>query len=279
MAPSSALHFVISGDFALVEPPDVSDVRLVHTNDDGAFEFPSVRAGDWTLYARATRGAVNVLKGTAAIRVSGLDIEDVRIQLSEPFAIKGQFQLSDGSPPSGKISGDVSLDAEAGPDMGVGAMPDGAFQINNMSPGRYRIRPNFLSLGNYYVSSVLLGDIDVGSQYVQLSPSSPTIRLILKPGSMIRGTVEKGEGATVVLWPENAKAGDSGLTMACGPGETFEFSGLAPGEYNVIAVDRFSVPESLTAARLQAMESRATRLHVEEGSTASVQIELTGGVY
>ena len=52
-----------------------------------------------------------------------------------------------------------------------------------------------------YAVSVLVGSVDATAQAVELSAASPPIRVILKLGVTIRGTVEDGAGSTVLLWP------------------------------------------------------------------------------
>ncbi len=83
----------------------------------------------------------------------------------------------------------------------------------------------------------MAGTADVTNQPVSLNPASPPIRVIVKPGLTLTGTVEKGEGTTVVLVPQTLAPGDAGWLHGCNSGGGFEFTGLPPGDYYAIAVN------------------------------------------
>jgi hypothetical protein len=129
--------------------------------------------------------------------------------------------------------------------------------------------------GAYYTAHVLVGNADVTGQPVQLSPSSPPIRIILGPAAMLRGVVDKGEGAAVILWPQSTMPGDFGRSISCGAGGAFETSGLPPGDYYAIAVERYDAREMISAAYLRGMIPRATSVRIEEGATVSLELNLT----
>jgi hypothetical protein len=129
--------------------------------------------------------------------------------------------------------------------------------------------------GAYYVARVLLGDSDVTGQAVLLSQASPSIRIVLGPAATIRGQVDNGEGAAVIVWPQSTMPGDLGWSIACGAGGVFETRGLPPGDYYAIAVERYDPQEMTGAAYLRGIVSRAFGVRIEEGATATVQLNLT----
>ncbi len=133
--------------------------------------------------------------------------------------------------------------------------------------------------GGYYPSSVLLGNSDVTGRAVELTPASPNFRIVVKPAGSIRGTVEKGEGATVVLFPQSFTG--VGQAVVCGAGGSFEFTGLAPGDYYTVAVEHFDLRPrpglGQDATGLRALVPAATRVPVEGGATASLQLRLAAG--
>jgi hypothetical protein len=65
------------------------------THDDGAFEFPSVRSGNWSVVAElppaidAKSGFNSAPSGVATFRVGDADVTSVRIRLTPPFPITG----------------------------------------------------------------------------------------------------------------------------------------------------------------------------------------------
>jgi hypothetical protein len=100
------------------------------------------------------------------------------------------------------------------------------------------------------------------------------MRVVLKAwrGS-VRGTVEKGEGATVVLIPQSYDGIAVGQTVACGPDGSFEMNAVSPGDYYIAAFGRMD-GISPSAAMLSLMPSRGTNVKVEEGSATSVNLSV-----
>ncbi|HEY6344695.1 MAG TPA: carboxypeptidase-like regulatory domain-containing protein [Bryobacteraceae bacterium] len=259
-----------AASYALIEP--------AVTKADGSFEFPSMPAGDWTL--RAESDAVDVpgaqhqvqFHGTEDIRLGRTDVDDVQIQLLPVFDLDFGVEYADGSPaPQNRAL--VAFDPVDG-----GIRPSGGARQNrveNLQAGMYRISDRMMFDGVHYTARVLVGDTDVTGQPVQLSPSSPPIRLILGPAATLRGVVDKGEGAAVILWPQTTMPGDFGRSISCGAGGVFEMRGLPPGDYYAIAVERYGAPEMTTAAYLRGMIPRATSVRIEEGATVSLDLNLT----
>jgi len=242
------------------------------TDKNGVFEFTTIRAGDWIF--RAESDNMPPLYGSESIAIGKNDIDDFRIQLRSPFNLASSIEVSggslgDSSPPPSNVPLGIDLISEDG--FRAGAAPKGG---RSVTPGRYRIRASTLFPTNYYVASVSVGNADVTAQAVELSPASPPLRVILKLGSSIRGTVEDGAAALVVVWPKRFVPGDTGVSASCGAGGVFEISGLAPGDYYAIALDRFDAREMGDAAHLTALSTRATSVRIEEGSSASLQLVL-----
>jgi protocatechuate 3,4-dioxygenase beta subunit len=237
------------------------------TDKNGVFEFPSVRAGDWVF--RAESDNMPPLYGAESIRLGKNDIDDLRIELRSPFNLATSIELSDGSSPASNVPVAIELISEEG--IRASAAPKAGRIV---TPGRYRIRASILFPTNYYVASILLGNADITGQAVELSPASPPLRVIIKPGASIRGTVENGESAVVVVWPKRFGAGDTGLSAACGKGGSFEIGGLAPGEYYAIALARFDAKEMADTAHLIAVSTRATSVRVEESSSELLQLTI-----
>jgi hypothetical protein len=239
------------------------------TGKDGRFEFPSVREGDWLFRVESD----DLLHGAAAIAVRQ-DIDDLQIRLDIPFDLNGSVTLSDGSPVPDQLG--VRLDSlDQMPGVSDQSNKNGMLHFKNLTPGRYRIQATALA-EKYYVASLMVGTIDAMSQPVSLGSASPPIRIILKPGATITGSVEKGEGATVLLVPQTLAPGDTGWLHACGAGGSFQFAGLAPGDYYAIAVNNLGLQDLLPLSdigHLRTIVRDATTVRVEEGAVASVQLK------
>jgi len=257
-----------------------ADEQPVTTAEDGAFEFPSVRMGEWTAQATSDwiRDEVqnrNFLRlGGAAFRVEHQDPEELKIQFVTPVSLSVPVSvvLSDGSLPAPGVSVSVTVMSDTASGMMRAPIgPDGVLRFGEMMlPGTSRIQAD-VEVGNYYVDSILLGSTDITGQSVELTPSSPPLKIVLKPAGTVRGTLEDGDTATVVLYPPNFTG--TGYSIQ-GAGKAFELTGIPPGEYNAIALDKFDPPTMTDPLRLNGLMSRATSVRVEAGSTASVQLKM-----
>jgi hypothetical protein len=126
----------------------------------------------------------------------------------------------------------------------------------------------------YYPGPVFLGDREVTGQEVMLSATSPPVRVVMKanPGT-IRGTVENGAGATVLLAPQTSPEPDALLSIQAGSDGAFQIPGLPPGDYSIVAFDRLGTEQG-SSVRVSTMLAAATRVRVDEGASASVQLTL-----
>jgi hypothetical protein len=255
-----------------------ADEQPVTTGADGLFEFPSVRMGEWTVQVTSDwiRDEIqnrNILRfGSAAFRMEHQDPEELKIQFVTPFnlSLPVTIVLSDGSAPTPGVSVSVALTAD--PTTQIARVePGGVLRFGNVLPGTQRLQAD-VEAGNYYVDSILLGSTDITGQSVELTPASPPLKIVLKPAGTVRGTIEEGDTATVVLFPPNFTG--VGYSVQ-GSGKAFELPGIPPGEYNVIALDKFAPAAMTDPSRLRGLMPRATSVRVEPGSTASVQLKLT----
>jgi hypothetical protein len=241
------------------------------TGPDGIFEFPALPERDWIFRVESE----DLVHAVAAVGVRQ-DIDDLTIRLELPVNLTGTVVLTDGSPLPGDASIMVRLNSLDGT-PGAGALSDkGALEFKNVTPGRFRIHAQALGAGRYYVTSVMVGTADATNQPVSLNAASPPIRVILKPGSTIAGSVEKGEGASVLLVPQTLAPGDTGWLRDCGAGGSFEFAGLPAGEYYAVAVmsvDLRNLQALSDLERLRTVVRDATTVSVDEGAVASVQLK------
>lgn len=238
-----------------LEKPVIADER-------GEFEFPAVREGDWLLcFDTRTPGVpISVHK----------DVDDVRLQVSMPFELPGRVITGDGNAPPAAV-----VVARLAPDTAIPSMSisgkEGALRFQNLTPGPYRVRAS--ALANYYISSVTVGEADATEQTVALGPASGPIQIVIKPGAAINGNVEKGEGATVLVIPQSLAQGAQGKLQVAGPDGKFQFAGLAPDDYYVVAVRDFDGPSILNIERFREIVRDAAAVHLDEGGAASIRLK------
>jgi Carboxypeptidase regulatory-like domain len=239
------------------------------TGPDGVFEFPALPERDWVFRIESE----DLVHAVAAVDVRQ-DIDDLKIRLESPVDLTGTVTLTDGSaPPDGTVIM-VRLNSLDGAQGASAASQKGALEIKNVTPGRFRIHAGEFAMGGYYVASVMAGTTDVTNQPMSLNSASPPIRVILKPGSTVSGTVEKGEGASVLLVPQTLAPGDTGWLHECGADGRFEFAGLPPGDYYAVALMHIDLRMLQALSEfLRAAVRDATAVRVDEGAVASVQLK------
>ncbi len=241
------------------------------TGPDGVFEFPTLPERNWIFRVESE----DHIFAVAEVGVRQ-DVDDLKIRLESPVDLTGTVALSDGSPLPDDTALLVRLNSVDGTPGAAAQSEKGALTFKNVTPGRFRINAGATLTGRFYVASVMAGATDVTSQAVFLNAASPPIRVILKPGSTISGTVQEGEGAWVLLVPQTLAPGDTGWLKTCGAGGSFDFAGLPPGGYYAVAVmslDLRNLQEFSDLERLRVLVRDATAVRVDEGGVASVQLK------
>jgi hypothetical protein len=150
-----------------------------------------------------------------------------------------------------------------------GFVESGTLLFENIVPGRYKaIAKPGLS------AQIFLGDYEATGQTFSVAAGGPRLRIVLKTWSgTVRGTVEKGEGATVVLVPQRVEEVALGQSVVCGADGSFELSDVSPGDYYIAAFEHFDFL-SPSAAMLSLVPSRGKSVKVEEGSAANVMLSV-----
>ena len=255
------------------EPGGVPEA-IVAAGKDGRFEFPAVRSGDWRIdavsyFARDARG-------TAGLRVGRSDVDDLEIHMAAPLNLNATIEWKSEDPGIQRVSdgqlllGVVTLINPNGNEFaGNGFVESGTLLFANILPGRYQtvVKPGLSA-------EIFLGQANVTGQTFPVTADGPPLRVVLKRWSgTVRGTVDKGDGATVVLIPQRVEGVVLGQTIVCGAGGSFELSEVSPGDYYIAAFDH---PEGLfpSAAMLSLVPSRGKSVKVEEHATANVMLSV-----
>jgi Carboxypeptidase regulatory-like domain len=262
---------------------DLAD-PLEHDSDgatsgpDGTFEFSSVHQGDWRLVAVRERAAA-ALKGFAEATVARHDLENLVLQLAAPFSVTGTVEWdrsrdAKAEPPIGRV---ILESATHGATAAGPTGRDGSFRIDNVYPGRYRIPMWGLAQG-YYAASILLGDREVNGQVMDIAAIPQPLRVIFKPATgRVRGTVEEGGGATVVLLPKDEALLNNQFIRStkCDGEGRYDFGTVRPGEYYALAfrgADLFALEDR---DFVRALTGQAVSIHVDNDLVASTALKLT----
>jgi len=97
------------------------------------------------------------------------------------------------------------------------------------------------------------------------------MKIVFKPAGAVRGTIEEADAATIVLFPPNFTG--TGYSVQ-GAGKAFELTGIPPGEYSALAIDRFEPLAMTDPVRLRDLMPKATSVRVQAGSTVSLQLKV-----
>jgi hypothetical protein len=277
---------------------------LTTTNENGAFEFPSVAVGRthfsvWRNppFPIEADGAVPFIDAPLNINLSSQgnlhadgqavvavddNIDDLDISLEDTapsFILSGSAELQDSNANHKDWQGSVLFRAEGSSVTPAATLQaDGTFRVSNLTPGKYHILPIPELREDGYLDSVLLGNQDVTGRSVFLGPGSPSIRLIYKAnGGGVRGKVENGANATVVLVPQTAFSDvvtDYGRIFYCSASGEFALTNLRPGSYYAWALD--ISPSKLTDADvLRGLILSSVSVRIEEGATAAQDLKVT----
>lgn len=265
-------------------PREVNETSA-QSNKDGTFEFATVIPGDWLLRAesepkRDSRQRLSLSwSAEVPVTVSDHDPGDLEVRFAPTFTLQASIDWGDRPPPDTNRMGSgalflISLDSRQ-LNMPHFAEPGDTLRFENIAAGRYRIVPLAGFPAGYYPASVTIGGQEVMGQPVELNAATPALRISYRPNAgTVRGTVEKGGGATVLVWPQASAAIDMVRAVQANSAGGFEFGNIPPGDYFVLAVDRPNL-ETQTEASLRSIMAAATRVTVDENAVLNVPLNVT----
>jgi Carboxypeptidase regulatory-like domain len=251
-------------------------VIQVSSGADGGFEFPSVAPGNWYLTADFDRNKVR-LKGLAAITVGRRDVSDVSIRLSAPFTLTGIIERENKADTQGRrIATGLQVDGIYH-NVGGNAFEDqsGKIRVNDLYPGRYRLRTLGLMPG-FYVDAIWLGEANILGQEVDLSAGSPPIRIVYKANAArVRGSVENGADSAVYLIPQDEGLLDNLRSVPCDPAGRFEIGSVRPGDYYLLAFRHVEGAALTDPSFVRTIAPQAVQVHVEPGGIGMANLKVT----
>jgi hypothetical protein len=201
---------------------------------NGAFEFPAVPQGTYTLIAVSEQRQWRY-EGRTPVTVGSADVEGIRLIVGPGTELTGKMVL-DGEGKVAFSNLDLSFGCE-GRGFGSNLDSEGSFAAY-LYPGRCRIQfHNNSPDSSLYLKSAKVGELDVLSQGLTIAGAGK-LRLDLmlsKDSGTVEGTAADSEykavaGATVLLAPLN-------ISAIADQNGRFEFKGVPPGEYRVLAFD------------------------------------------
>jgi hypothetical protein len=271
--------------FSAVYSGDVTFTRgdqIPCTND---FLVSNLRPGTYSfrlISSRLSRDAPAPRQWALASVVISNKNSDVTLRFEPEAQIYGRIVAVDGAslPAFDKIQ--VFARSEAGPSTAQPVSPDveGKFVLTNLAFPRHRIIVQGLP-PQYYVKEIRLNGEPLPDATATLAPAVNQVEIVIddKPGA-IAGTVIDGDkpvsGAMVRLFPKVLQAGNFAGNVRTDKEGRFQFNGLAPGEYRILALP--SATGAQPAGYAEAATAESVAESVAQSVAQSVKVERGGTV-
>jgi hypothetical protein len=220
----------------------------VESKADGTFEFPAVAEGEWRCLVETQRGSVK-LRAADSIEVTRHDLENVKLRLVAPLAMRGKVIMEvpkdAPAPRTGPFIlslrlGHTRVPGDLGLIGGIMANPDakGDFIMQDAYPGVYRLAPLMQAPPPpYYLDEIRVGGADLAMQDVEIS-SDVGIRVVYRTdGGSVSGRAENCASGGVLLVPGDPARRRAGFSTsgACDSSGHYEIRAVRPGEYYAMA--------------------------------------------
>jgi hypothetical protein len=249
-------------------------------DSEGDFEIEGVPAGSYWLYG-GFQEKDRRYDGRVPLEVGDTDVQGIDLVVTSGTALTGHVRVE---PPQSfdfsKLGITVSpVDSFMG-GAGAQARSDGSFVLQDVASGNYRLNVSGFP-EQYYVKSARLGGADVLENGFTLdSGRVGALDIVLSSsGGSISGAVLKDHQpaqATVFLVPDAPRRDrqdlySSKLTKLDG---TFTMLGLPPGDFKLFAFEDPDPDLQSDPSLLQPYETKGQSVHIADGQSQSVQLEL-----
>jgi len=298
---------VLRGSLQIVprEPPAILVIPSGQITN-GAFDIGGALPGGNYLVAEG-----DGLSGLLSFDVNDSDLNDVTVTLWPPLEISGQVRttnassngddpnirriavnlrrnpavngLRDPSPGMRLIvnqTNGASVVTSAVPNSNVTSR-DGTFTLNGVGPGDYAV--DLTLPANTYIESMQFGSRDVLRSGLRIDGVATPTKLdivIGTRGGTMSGTVVDARNApvphaTVVAVPDSARdRTDLYKSVTADASGRFDVRGLAPGDYEFLALEQLEPGAWQSAEALRAEDGRGRRMRITEGATMAGDLRL-----
>ena len=281
-------------------PPDLLGTTTA-TDATGAFTFPAVPAGQYTLRAAGMVGTGDQFSSKGGtywtampVTVSGADLDGVVVDLRPMLRLSGRVEFQGGSAPqlsapAGMAMGVTieSLDGPFGP--GPGSGPGGAtwdgstFTLFGYTGGRYVVRVANSPAGWMFKSATLDGRDVSETPFDFQRDVADLVITFTDRWSGISGSVQgaAADGASVVVFPTDAQSWTnygsnprrlkSARPTAQG---RYGISSLPPRDYYAVAIPEEHTADWRDPKMLEELARVATRISIGEGEHRTIDLSV-----
>lgn len=252
---------------------------------DGRFEVQGLRSGTWIVSVQPMeRGENERSAGVARVEVRGADVENIQVRVVPQLSFVTTFELEGSATPDWrKVQGSAlatePLPSGSGPARAVQA--DGTARLYVGAPGRYLLQATGAPVVNSYLASIRIGTDEYLGREVDFSQGAPaSVRFLFRTdGAVVRGTVPEstapaGRRLFAFLLPvdDGIRRLGGAPQAETGPGETFEFRNVRPGDYWLVVADESDASAYDLASEVADFESKATRLRAGRNGVHVVEV-------
>jgi protocatechuate 3,4-dioxygenase beta subunit len=256
---------------------------------DGTFTVNGLAPGEYQLRAQSNGMPSDDSEvGTAKITATGDDISDLRIVAAKPSTLSGRIVTDPAVASALPATLQLMLMPMDPGTMPMGFMPpkmagDGTFELKS-GPGRMRL--NVFGTAGWTIRSVRLNGTDITDAGIEFKAGEEIAGVeveMTNKVTAISGLVTNARGEPVKEYSAIAFAQDKDKWKAVGryqgmgrPDQDgrFKISGLPPGDYYIIALDKIEQGQSTDPDFLETIRSKATMFTIREGETRTVDLKI-----
>jgi Carboxypeptidase regulatory-like domain len=198
---------------------------------DGAFDISSVVPGEYTLVAMKNDSRV-LRSARQVVVISDHDVDDVTLTVEAGVTVRGSVTVEGGDLSAVLV---VSLENRNASVVAEKIKDDSTFELNNLPPEIYTVNVRG-PLAPKYLKSIQFSGQPLPDGLVDLTQQrGGDLQLVLgSDGGKITGTTAPSTQVTATL-VDGAVRTDQFHTSMSDPNGNFQFQGLAPGKYLVLA--------------------------------------------
>jgi hypothetical protein len=250
-------------------------------NQDGTFEIANVIPGSYNL--TAIQQAQNQIYSTRMrLEVGQGGVQGLNLAVRPGTEIPGQIFV-DGTAPANFQMDRIRVNLNSQEDLPIGnsnAQVDatGKFSLTNVPAMSYRVSLQGLPTGAYLIAG-RFGNNDALADLVQVDQSAQlALQIGFSPGqvavSVTDSVAQPFSGAITVLIPAVRSRVDLYKTATSDQTGQVLFTGVAPGDYKIIAWEDVPQGAYLNADFVQPYEDRAQSVHVDKAGAVSAQMKV-----
>jgi hypothetical protein len=268
-------------------------------NPDGTFAMQGVEPGGYWLTARTTArpapvagaAAPPLLWASVDLDVDGRDIRGLAVALAPAVTIAGRvvFAGAPAAPPGSRVTFLLSPMHPASVAVNTIMTPDadGAFVVNGVVPGRYRLNA---TSGAWSLQSAAIGARDVTDGMFDVPPggdiTNVAITLTNAPaslgGTLFDAANRPSSDLSVILFATNRAVWFSGsrrLRQPVRPDSNgrFAFTAIPAGDYYLAALTDFEQYDWFNPAFLEQVAAMAIKVTIAEGEKKVQDLKVAGG--